>query len=334
MRGPLAWARLSFALHRWEVLASVAGVGVVAAAMVWFAWQLRMLAGGEASCPDPAAFVPGCEQFAQRFMQTSEWGTRLLYLSWAAPFGMGLVLGVPLVAREVEHRTAGMAWTLSRSRAWWLARRVVFLALVLAALLGVLAVVSEILAAALLPLQELDRDFTWYGRRGGLIVVRGLAALGIGVTLGAVVGRQLPGVLGAAFASVLVFTAVSLGMDRWNQTDAMAHAYDMECCGVDSERAGALFVGQRTELVTGELVTYEELQRRGLTYDAIDGDGGLYASLDDVGQRDKLIGWDRELLVPGSLYPRVVLRESAVLGALALLLGLAATFVVGRRRPG
>ncbi len=209
-----SWPALSFRLHRWEVLASAAGVAVLAAAMLWFSWQLRTLAAGEPGRPDPAAYVAGCEQLAQRFGDMSGWGTQLLYLSWGAPFGMGLVLGVPLVARELEHRTASLAWTLSRSRAWWLAGRVAFLALVLIGWLVVLAIASEVLASAVLPTLHLDRDFTWYGRRGGLIVLRGLAALGIGVTIGAMLGRLLPAMLAAAFASVLLFTAVSLGMDR------------------------------------------------------------------------------------------------------------------------
>ena len=108
---------------------------------------------------------------------------------------MGLLLGVPLVSREIEHRTAAIAWTMSRSRTWWLARRVLFLALVMVVLLGVVAVVGEVLASATLPAQHLDRDFAWYGRRGALIVVRGLASLGIGVLVGAWIGRVLPALL-------------------------------------------------------------------------------------------------------------------------------------------
>lgn len=322
-----ARARLSFGLQRWEVLASVGGTVAVVGAMFWFTWQLRAMASAEPGCPDPADYVPGCEQFVLRFGDLSGWASQLVRLAWGAPFAMGLLLGVPLVAREVEDHTAAIAWTLSRSRAAWLARRVAFAVLVLIGLLGVLAVASEILSSAILPTLHLDRDFTWHGRRGALIVIRGLAALGIGVTLGALVGRTLPGLLAAAAASVLAFTAVSLGMDRWNETDAVAQAY-----GID--RAGSLFIGQRTELATGELVTYEELQRRGLAYEAIDADGGLYASPTVVGDRNKLIGWDRELLVPGRLYPRVVLRESLVVGGMAVVLGLAAAGVVARRRPG
>lgn len=322
-----SWLALSFRLHRWEVLASAAGVALLTGGMLWFAWQLRTLAASEPGCTDPMAFMPRCEQFGQRFRDLSSWGTLLLYVSWGSPFGMGLILGVPLVAREVETRTASIAWTLSRSRTWWLARRVAFLALVLIGLLAAVAIASEMLASALLPTVHLDSDFTWYGRRGGLIVFRGLAALGIGVTVGAMLGRLLPALLAAAFASVLIFSAVSLGMDRWMESDAVAQPFGMD-------RAGGRFLGQRTKLPSGELVSSDELQRRGLFVQVIDQDGALYASDGDIGHPEKVIGYDREVVVPGRLYPQIVVRESAVVGGTAVLLALAAAAVVHRRRPG
>jgi hypothetical protein len=321
-----SWLILSFRLHRWEVLASAAGVAILSAAMLWFTWQLRGLAATDPGCVDPTAYAPGCTQLAQRFYELSSKAEWLSYFSWGAPFGMGLVLGVPLVSREVEHRTAGMAWTLSRSRAWWLARRAAFLVLVLVVLLLVVAVVGERLASAQMPSLHLDRDFAWYGRRGGLIVVRGLASLAIGVLLGAMLGRVMPALLVAAFASVLVFSAISLGMDRSMEGDAFVQPFD-------ADRAGGRQLGQRVLLPSGELIDSGELQRRGLQYEVIQ-DDRIWAKPEDIGHMDRLVGFDRYLVVPGSLYSQIVLRESAVVGGTAVLLALAATFVVSRRRPG
>lgn len=319
-----SWLVLSFRMHRWEVLASATGVALLSAAMLWFSWQLRTLAATDPGCVDPSAYAPGCTQLAQRFYELSSKADWLSYFSWAAPFGMGLVLGVPLVSREIEHRTAAMAWTLSRSRAWWLARRVAFLVLVLVVLLLVLAVVGEVLASAEMPTLHLDRDFAWYGRRGALIVVRGLASLGIGVLIGAMLGRVLPALLLAAFASVLIFTAISLGMDRWMEGDAIVQPFGLD-------RAGGLNLGQRIELPSGKLVGYGDLPYGGDTWDV---EGDIYAAEADIGHPDRIIGRDRELLVPGKLYPQIVLRESGVVGGVALLLGLGAVGVVRRRRPG
>jgi hypothetical protein len=329
--GLARWATLSFRLQRWEVLASVVGVVVLASLMLWFAWQLRMLATGEPGCPDPHAYVAGCEAFARRFQGLSDWAQGLLYLSWGAPFGMGLVLGVPIVAREVESRTAGMAWTLSRSRVRWLASRVAFAAVVLVGLLAVVVLASGLLAAAIVPNLHLDRDFTWIGRRDWLILARGLAALGIGVLVGAVVGRQLPGLLAAAAASVLLFTGVSFAMDRWN--DTLAVVIDPYAT-TDGVVEGSLGIGGGVELPSGELVSYAEI-----TSDAQyqDETGAIYTRWDeDTGQADaaSFVGWDRVRIIPGRQYPVVLARDSAMsLGVGVLAIG-AAVVAVRRRRPG
>ena len=326
MRRIGSWLVLSFRLNRWEVMASTAGVALLVAGMLWFAWQLRMLAAAEPGCLDPRTYVAACEQSPQAFYELSNKAEWLSYLAWVAPFGMGLVLGIPLVSREIEQRTAGMAWALSRSRTAWLLRRIAFAAIVLVCLLLVLALAGEILASAQMPTHHLDRDFGWYGRRGGLLIVRGLAALGIGVLLGAVLGRVLPALLVAAFASVLVFTLISFGMDRWIEGDATVQAF--------GDDQGGRYLGQRIELPDGEVIDYAELTRRGLSIEAIDEENRLFASATDVGDPEKMIGWDRVAVVPGRLYPQIVLRESAVVGGAALLLGLAGAAVVRRRRPG
>ena len=114
-----SWLILSFRLNRWEVLASVAGVALLSAAMLFFTWQLRTLAAANPQCLDPMTYVASCELSPQAFYELSSKAEWLSYLAWVAPFGMGLLLGVPLVSREVEQKTAGVAWTLSRSRTTW-----------------------------------------------------------------------------------------------------------------------------------------------------------------------------------------------------------------------
>jgi hypothetical protein len=329
--GLARWARLSFRLQRWEVLASIVGVTVLAGLMLWFAWQLRMLAAGEQGCADPAAYVPGCEAFVRRFQDLAGWAQGLLYLSWGAPFGMGLVLGVPIVARELEGRTAGMAWSLSRSRVRWLAGRLGFAAIVLVTLLAVVVLASGVLAAAIVPNLHLDRDFTWIGRRDGLIVARGVAALGIGVLVGAVVGRQLPGLLAAAFASVVVFSGVSFAMDRWNE--ALAVVIDPYATS-DGVAGGSLGLGGGVELPSGELVSYAWIESDTQFQDET---GAIYTRWDeDTSQPDpaSFVGWDRVRIIPGRQYPLVLAREAAATLGLGVLVAGGAAIAVRRRRPG
>jgi hypothetical protein len=329
MKSIVRWLRLGFRLQRWEALAALGGTVGLLAASLWLTWQLHLLTEAFPGCLDPAAAAPNCERYYRQFQALAGWGSLALHASWAAPFGMGLVLGVPMVAREIEDRTAAMAWTLSRSRVRWLAGRLLFVTVLTVVLLMAISSVSELLASALAPSQQLATDFTWYGQRGPLIVARGLAALGLGIAIGGLTGRALPGLLVAALASALLFTAISLGMDRWNISQAVAQPY-----GVGSDPS-ALQLGQQVELLDGEVVGDAYLAR--LENILIDGDGSLYSRFDPVSglpDRSSLVGHYRQLVLPGVVYPRVVVRESAVNGGVAVLALFAATGIVRRRRPG
>jgi hypothetical protein len=322
------WLRLSFALQRWELLLVGAGTVLLGAVMLWIAWQVTSIVDS-----DPACFAAGggggvaCQVLQERFNTLGGFGRQLLYFSFGAPFGIGLILGIPIVAREVDHSTASLAWTMSRSRVRWLLPRVAFVALVVIGLLGILAVVSDVLAQTILPQLNLAADFTWYGRRGGLLVTRGLLALGIGLTVGAILGRQLPALLVAIFATVLLFTAVSLGMDRWNETDAIEQPYGVQ------PSPGALHLQERLKLDDGTVLGWQEMTERYSTI-SIGQDGTLYTEFDDQGLNpSNPVGRVVSLTLPGELYPTVVLRESALLAMLALLAAGLAFVVVTRRRP-
>ena len=321
------WVRLSFALQRWELLFMVGGSALLAAGMLWIAWQAQAVVAIDPGCFGSDAGGNVCQHVMEQFNGLYDLGTKLLDVGFGVPFCMGLVLGVPLVAREIDHGTADMAWTLSRSRRRWLAPRIAFVALVVIGLLGVIAIASDVVAQAIQPGSNLAADFTWYGRRGGLLVMRGLLALCIGLASGAIFGRQLPALLVAIFVSIAIFTAVSLGMDRWLETDAVATAYGVEL-------GGGKQLGDRIELANGQLASFTELDPTGRTNIAIEADGMVYTSIDENGLvSGDPVGRMVSLVVPGDLYPAIVLRESGVLGGLALLAGGLAFLVVDRRRP-
>jgi len=329
----MSWARLSFRLQRWEIVFLTAGVALLAGAMLWYASQLMAVVAENPGC-DPSAFTSGCEAVARRYDELSDFVTQFTNLTWAAPFGIGLILGVPLVAREIDRGTTQIAWTLSRSRIQWLAGRLVVPTLVVIGLLAALAVTSEILTAALFPQANLSEDFTWYGRRGGLLVARGLVALGVGVLVGAILGRLLPALLAGTVVTGLVFGGLTLGMDRWNEAEALVLPYGRDI-------TGDLSLGERVVLADGEMMTFLEMQRRGVGSFAIAMDGQVYVppegsefegmeSPEEVGE---LIGQSHVLVIPAERYPEIVAREAAVLGGVAVLFGLGSGVVVHRRRP-
>jgi ABC-type transport system involved in multi-copper enzyme maturation permease subunit len=322
----IAWARLSFALQRWELLLVAAGTALLAGVMLWIAWQAHVLVEA-----NPACFTGdsggSCTVLGEQFSNLAAFSRQVILASFAAPFGIGLVLGVPIVAREIDHGTAGLAWTLSRSRTGWLLPRVVFAALVVIGLLAIVAVASDVMAQAVMPGSVMSADFAWYGRRGGLLVMRGVLALGIGMVFGAMLGRQLPALLIAIFASIAIFTGVSLGMDRWFEADATVAPFGQEL------PAGSLQLSQRLELPDGRVVTWAQLDPEGHRNIAIENDGMVYASIDENGVASDPIGRMVTSLLPGELYPTFVLRESAVLAAAALLVSALTFVVVRRRRP-
>jgi hypothetical protein len=120
------------------------------------------------------------------------------------PFAASALVGVPIVARELEGRTASTAWFLEPSRARWLLRQLRPIVI----LVGVAALALGGAAAA----HEHDWDI-WGGGRPDVVhighyglglVARMFGVFGLGVALGALLGRQLPAFL-MGFALALGF---------------------------------------------------------------------------------------------------------------------------------
>jgi hypothetical protein len=335
MTAALTWARLSYRQQRWELILVALGVALAAGLMWWFAQQMGGLVAANPDCLPPGQeFVPqSCQPALDAYYTLSGFADNLLLLSFAAPFGMGVLLGAPLVAREIDAGTAQLAWSLGRSRWSWLIRRIAFVALFAVVCLALLAVTSELLATALAPDRDLSRDFIWFGRRGWLIVARGIAALAVGMLVGAVIGRVLPAILAAGIVIALVFTGQSLVMDQWHHREAVVQRLNQ--AGMESGATfdqGALYVDSGIELVDGEVVSYAELNQRGIAGQYIDEQGRTYTSEAALAAGD-FIGYDAQLVIHGQRYPELVAREGAVSGGLgAIALGLAA-LVVRRRRP-
>ena len=336
MTGALTWARLSFRQQRWELILVVLGVAATAVGMFWSA---NVLDGLRAASPECLANVGNfvvegppiaCQATMTAYYEAEGMAGNFINLSWAAPFGMGVILGAPLVAREIDGGTAQVAWSLSPSRVSWLLRRIAFVTLFGLALLAVLAVTSELLAAAMFPDRTMSEDFALYGRRGVPIVARGVGAIMLGVLVGSVIGRVLPAVLTAALVIGLAFLGLTLAEDRWNRAEASVQRYaspesqsfDMAALGVD----------YGLETSDGEFLSYSEMNERGMNPNFADEDGGWYASEEDL-EAGRLLGYDAQMVIPGERYPDLVLRHSGLAVGLGILALVLASMVVVRRRP-
>ena len=132
------------------------------------------------------------------------------------PVILGLFLGVPVIAREIEGRTAPIAWALDPGRGRWLLQRtlpVLAVALVMGVLIGI---GGELLTHAP-PFQEhpLGAGFSDYGSRLGQVPVRAMVVLVLGIAIGTLVPRYLPALLLTLAASLVFFIALTPGMNTW-----------------------------------------------------------------------------------------------------------------------
>lgn len=318
MSGVLNWARLSFRLQRLEILLLTAAVLAACGLMAWFAFQLDGLSAAHPDCDflDPAA---SCLAASASFESVDGLGELIIMSTSLVTFGVGLFLGVPLVAREVDQGTAQLAWTIGRSRVRWLIGRVAFAMLVGVVLLGMLAVMTDVLAATMRPEIDTSEAFWFYGGRGPLLVGRGLLALGAGVLIGAVIGKQLPALLLAALTVGGMTLASEVAFGSWHETEAVL-ASD------NDHLSEPLGISSGIELPSGERVGYGGAEFQ-------DENGVFYSSQEDFEARRNPIGREYQLIIPGERYGEIVARETVVLAAAGALLVIGAAAVTLRRRP-
>lgn len=129
------------------------------------------------------------------------------------PFGLGLVGGIPVVSRELEMRTAQVAWSLNASRLRWLGRQTLPILL----LLGVAMAFAAIAAAAVAADREsvAEQAFLNIGSHGFPAVARAVGAFGLGLFVGAFFGRALPALIVGAGMLLLFFSIAASARDAW-----------------------------------------------------------------------------------------------------------------------
>lgn len=310
-----AW-RLTFVMQG-QVLWLLVGATVlltVGSALV--AWQMNETRAAFVACmahvtPDSNA----CQSILAPLNGLASWEiTAKLAAQWM-PLILGLFLGVPVVAREIEARTAPMAWALDPGRGRWLLQRTLpVLAVVLVA--GVLIGIGGELLTQAPPIQEhpLGAGFSDYGSRLGQVPVRAIVVLVLGIFIGTLVPRQLPALLLTGAATLLLFMALTLGMGAWMQAEAepipIDHGYE----------AGAHVYEQAfQDNATGALISTGDFDQQQI---GTDNPAAAPPGMTRV--------W---LGIPGEKYGLWVARESAILGALALVVSAMTLVVVQRRRP-
>jgi hypothetical protein len=311
-----AW-RLALKMQRLELLLFAAVTVLLVVASLLIAWGTSEARAEFSACLQRLGPGANCSPSSPSLNDFSLWGGFARFGAFLAPFALGLILGIPVVAREIEGRTAGIAWTLSRSRLRWLMQRVLPLALVVVILAAVVGIGSEFVTRTN-PFADYAANpgFADYTSRGVLLPIRALAVLLLAIAMGAMVPRQLPALLLAAGLTVVLFVGLTMGMDAWMTSEARP-------IPIDSTQLGGprIFdVAYRND-ASGEVISMN----------------AFYNSYGDValpdGQENPPGFTQVAIGIPGEQYWTWVLREAAILVALAVAGAGLAAFVVTRRRP-
>ena len=316
-----AW-RLTFRMQRLELLIFVAVAVLLTVASLLIAWGASEARASFDACFQAAGSDTGCTT-SPSLNDFSTWAGFTRIGAFLAPFALGLFLGVPVVAREIEGRTAGIAWTLSRSRTRWLLQRALPLAVVVIILAAAVGIGSEFVTRTN-PYAELAANpgFADYTARGWMLPVRALVVLVLAIAIGAMVPRQLPALLLAGAVTLALFVGLSIGMDVWMTAEAKPIPFEE-----DEGRFGPFSDGPRIfdvayrEDATGKVISMNDFYNQHGDVALPDGESN------PPGFTQVAIG------IPGSEYAPWVLRESAILGGVGLVGAGLATLVVARRRP-
>ena len=162
---------------------------------------------------------------------------KVLAATAVLPFVLGLLGGIPIVAREIEARTAQTAWSLFASRRRWLILQVAPILLVLGVAVTFAALAASLLEATREPLYQASRTFDAFrglGLHGPLVVIRAFGAFGLGLLFGALDGRSMPALVYGVLLSIGLAIGTQVARDAWLQGQPTVVIADA-CCsqGVD-----------------------------------------------------------------------------------------------------
>jgi hypothetical protein len=227
------------------------------------------------------------------------------------PFVAGLILGTPLVAREIDRGTARLAWSLSPSRLRWYVQRIAPVLVVLAIAGMVIGIVADRLLAAMITDEDLANSFSGFHGRGVLIATNALVLGSTAIALGAIIGKPMQTLL----LSLILGGVILLAVGEVHRKAILPSEAVPDASGQYSDRN--LYIDNRFQLPDGRLVTWDELvviDPRVMEF------GPEYPNV--------------QLIIPGERYREIEAREAIAELAISALLIVAGGLIVLRRRPG
>jgi hypothetical protein len=303
--------RLVFRMHQFEIVA----VGIIAAALVAAALLVanELNAVGYGPCSLAAAPPPSCEALGRRFFDIQQAHANPVFAFMnLLPYAVGLFLGAPLIARELERGTARLAWSIAPSRIRWYAWRVlpvVGYAVVVAFVAG--AAIDQLVAART-PGIDLENSFDTYGQRGALVAVTAFVIVAGAIGLGTLTGKVLPTLI---LALVLGYFGV-IAVQRLHATFTAREAVVV---AEQDMKPGDRYIDQFFKLPDGRIVGWQELEQidpASMTSET----GPTYPIVYEV--------------IPAERYREIEGREALILGSIGVAMLAGAGLIVTQRRPG
>lgn len=306
----LTATRLTYRINRFEVrailVATVLSVAVSAIVLTW------IRNSGYADCIEYTE-VPSVA--CLELQDIGGWATRIASMSSQLagffPFLAGLLLGAPLIARELDKGTARLAWSLGPSRRRWYVQRVMPILVVVTVTAMIIGVVAERLVALFAPDVDLANSFIGFHTRGVLLATSALLIASIAVAVGSVIGRQIPTLLLALILGGLTLVAIAEVDKRLLVSESV------RLTGENTYGNDLVMNEGRFELPDGRLVTWDEL-----------------VAIDPIIMEREFNYPYVEFGIPRERYREIEAREALAQVVLSVAFLGAGAVVVGRRRPG
>ena len=308
----MTWARLAFRLQPSPIgFAALVCLGLAGAA-AWLTMSMRSML---ARCETSGA-ADDCGVIHLFGSPIGEPAMMLQLVIGLAMYAVPLVLGVPVVTREIEQRTAMIAWPLAGSRLRWFAWRAGPVLVIGLVLIGVMALAAEGLAGVHAP--DSDLGFAAHGARGISLMTRAGLMLVAAVALGAAIGRLLPSLMIGIALAVGLSTAVG-SLPPYGVAPT-----ELVFSGSNFEGGQPFQTGHAYRAPDGTPIGDDEAEAMLMA---------VYEEYSPNLPPSSVLPQDVIYGIAGSRYFEVLARESAVLVGATVLVGGVAAAVVQRRRP-
>ena len=308
--------RLTFRMNRFEVGAVVVLGALLVLGAIVAGWALANVGLGPDCQPSlqTGELPERCIATYEAFNRIAGLASPISTLMVLYPIIAGLLIGGPVLAREIERGTTSLAWSLSPSRLRWFLHRVVPLIVLVLAMTFIVGAAADHLTRALTPETDLAASFVGFRFRGILMATQAFVLASTAVAVGALFGRAVPTFLLSLILGMLTIVALGLVHREVLLDEAVVQRQDENTFYSNDD----LYLDNRLELPDGRLVTYEELYRI---------DPAVFES--EFGPQYPNVS----LLIPGDRYRTVETREAAAEVVIGLAFLVGGAFVVTRRRP-